>query len=172
MKEKEKYSVDIFRLKPGIHTYTFQLTDDFFSNFEGSPVSKASGKVDLELNKQDSLIEAALHFDVEIPLECDRTLREFKHPVKEDHVIHFKYGEHEAEVDDDVYIITKDTQRIEFGQFIYEFLVLAIPMKKLHPDLEDDEEVVYQSEPSNDEGESEETVDPRWEALKKLKKDK
>ncbi|MEJ2006464.1 MAG: DUF177 domain-containing protein, partial [Cyclobacteriaceae bacterium] len=112
MKAKEKYSVDIFKLKPGIHTYSFTVADDFFSDFTNSPVNKASGKVDLELNKQDSLIEAKLQFKVGIPLECDRTLREFNHEVNEDHMIHFKYGEHEAEVDEDVYMITPDTQRI------------------------------------------------------------
>jgi len=171
VKVKEKYSVDIFRLKPGIHTYTFPVTDDFFANFDNSPVDKASGKVDLELNKQDSLIEATLHFDVNIPLVCDRSLRDYKHLVNEDHLLHFKFGEEEAKIDEDVYMITTATQRIDFSQFIYEFIILAVPMKKIHPDLDDDEEVIYQSESENDEDRSDDPVDPRWEALKKLKKD-
>jgi uncharacterized metal-binding protein YceD (DUF177 family) len=47
--------------------------------------------------------------------------------------------------------------------------VLAIPMKKISPDVsEEDLQIVERFSPKVEEKE-EEVVDPRWEALKKLK---
>ena len=40
--------------------------------------------------------------------------------------------------DDDVFVITANTQRIHFEQFLYEWILLAVPMKKVHPDLRDE----------------------------------
>ena len=172
MKAKEKYSVDIFRLKTGEHQFEFGIGTDFFTAFKDSPVQKATGRVDLNLIKQDSLIQAILDFHIELPLICDRSLREFNYPIEEQHEILFKYGEEEMEMDDDVYVITRNTQRIDFSQFIYEFIVLAVPMKKIHPDLvlEEEEEFVYRTEAETEESNEMDETDPRWEMLKKLRK--
>jgi uncharacterized metal-binding protein YceD (DUF177 family) len=70
------------------------------------------------------------------------------------------------------------------AQLIYEFILLALPLKKIHPDYrneldEEDNELeggfVYideaSTEDSTEETEEESTrpVDPRWEKLGKLK---
>ncbi|MCA6073835.1 YceD family protein [Fulvivirga sedimenti] len=172
MKSKEKYSVDIFRLKPGTYSYEFGIDADLFQQFEGSPVTNASGKVFLTLTKQESLIRAEMDFKVGLPLVCDRSLREFTYDMNEAHEVLFKFGDEEMEMDDDVYIITRNTQRIDFSGFIYEFIILAVPMKKVHPDLEDEseEEIIYTSETEHTEDNDSDETDPRWEMLKKLKK--
>jgi len=70
-----------------------------------------------------------------------------------------------------------DTPSINIGDFIYEFITLAVPLKKLHPryeeafDEDDEPEMIYTSQEESDEEESQES-DPRWEALKKLKGNK
>lgn len=77
-------------------------------------------------------------------------------------------------------LIHRDTVSLELGQFIYEFISLTVPMKKLHPRFTEDEEdedeesetgkIVYSSS-SNEENdrEDDDDIDPRWEKLKKLK---
>jgi uncharacterized metal-binding protein YceD (DUF177 family) len=85
-------------------------------------------------------------------------------------------------------MITRDTPNINVAQLIYEFILLAIPAKKIHPDFleemdeedfEGEGELVYVSneefddklsEEQEDSRASEEKTDPRWEILKKLKK--
>jgi uncharacterized metal-binding protein YceD (DUF177 family) len=55
---------------------------------------------------------------------------------------------------------------------MYEFIALEIPIKKLHPRFEDETEdgtegkIIYTSSTGQPD---EETIDPRWEKLKKLK---
>jgi uncharacterized metal-binding protein YceD (DUF177 family) len=69
-------------------------------------------------------------------------------------------------------VIKDDTATIDVSEFIYEFITLAVPLKKLHPryeETEDDEpDLIYTSEDEDTDRENGE-VDPRWEALKKLK---
>lgn len=149
------------------------IDSDFFSLFAETLIDSATGNVHLMLEKQESLIRSELTFSVDIPLVCDRSLREFTHEMKETHEVMFKYGEEEMELDDDVYVITSSTQKIHFDQFIYEWILLAVPMKKVHPELREEEgdnhdDVIYQTEKDATEA-PEETIDPRWEQLKKLK---
>jgi uncharacterized metal-binding protein YceD (DUF177 family) len=90
----------------------------------------------------------------------------------------------EQEISEDVFMITKDTSSINVAQLIYEFILLAIPAKKIHPDymdeMDDDEfdsegSLVYLSKETEeaeaeDEQIGDKPADPRWEILNKLKK--
>ncbi len=89
----------------------------------------------------------------------------------------FKYGEVNEEVSAEIIIIHRDTATLDIGQYIYEFIVLAVPIKKLHPKFEADEvneeenqtgKIVYSSK-KPDEIKEEDNIDPRWNILKKLK---
>jgi uncharacterized protein len=66
---------------------------------------------------------------------------------------------------------------LELGQYLYEFIALAVPMKRLHPKFQQEDEgldehengkIVYTSEDPNQEKKDDE-IDPRWNILKKLK---
>jgi uncharacterized metal-binding protein YceD (DUF177 family) len=74
-------------------------------------------------------------------------------------------------------IIPQDKATLNVGQFLYEYIALALPMKRIHPKFQEQEEddddetegkIIYTSQTEEDD--SEVKIDPRWEALKKLKK--
>jgi uncharacterized metal-binding protein YceD (DUF177 family) len=66
------------------------------------------------------------------------------------------------------------------AQYIYEFIGLAIPMKRLHPRFEEEEQedediegiLIYSTKKEGDdpEDEEDEKIDPRWDILNNLKK--
>jgi uncharacterized metal-binding protein YceD (DUF177 family) len=72
-------------------------------------------------------------------------------------------------------MIHRDSDSLELGQYIYEFINLEVPMKKLHPryagEEDDDSEgkIIYSSGDQKGADENGEDIDPRWEKLKKLK---
>ena len=78
---------------------------------------------------------------------------------------------------DEIIVIPRDAASLELGQYIYEFISLAIPLKKLHPRFQDEVDetggaegkIVYSSETAEDKKDEEEQIDPRWNILKKLK---
>lgn len=184
MKFLRDYEVEIIRLKEGKHIFSFDVNDQFFKNFEDNNIlSKGSLAATLVLKKDVNVIEAIIKIEGTVELVCDRSLEVFDYPLETVQKVLYKYGPEEAEINDEIYVITRDTPKINFAQLIYEFILLAIPAKKIHPDYleemdEDDFDregkLVYLSEQGwegDDENtSSEEDSDPRWEILKKLKK--
>jgi len=166
---KGVFDIDIFKLADGKHIFAFDFDSSFFALFEESVVANGNGLVRVELDKTPALMTLTFHLDGEIELICDRSLDTFMLPLHEVNEIRVKYGDHWEELSDDLLLIPADTQRLDVGQLVYEFITLAIPMKKLHPRFAGAEEegLVFTSA----ENEASDTaIDPRWNELKKLKK--
>ncbi|RZS96876.1 YceD family protein [Cecembia calidifontis] len=189
MKFLRNYNIDIIKLKDGRHTFQFEVGDDFFKFFEAEDwINGSKVTVIVTLNKTASVIEAEFKFSGTVRLTCDRSLEEFDHPLDFTEKVIYKYGPIEQEISEDVFMITRDTPSINIAQLVYEFILLAIPAKKIHPDyaeemddegFEDEGSLVYLSEELEsdeieelEDGEEnpEKPVDPRWEILNKLKK--
>lgn len=168
------YSINIVGLSNKEHHFHYEFGDDFFRTYGTDLVSEGKFQADLLLTKHETFIEVEFKIRGTLRLICDRSLEPFDFPVENNNKIVFKYGEEYKEVTDEIVIIPRDAATLELGQYIYEFIALAVPLKKLHPkfedDLEDDSEgkIVYSSKPS-EEKKDEEDTDPRWNILKKLK---
>ncbi len=166
----ERYRVNILGLSLSIHHFEYELGVEFLKKYGTGLVSKGTFKVDVTLDKRETFLDAGFKIKGSVKLVCDRSLDEFDYPIDVSPKIIFKYGDEDKEISEDVVMIHHGSESLELEQYIYEFIALAIPMKKLHPRFENesDEEggIVYTSET---EGKKEET-DPRWEMLKKLNK--
>ena len=167
------YNIDIFSLSNQSHAYDFEFEDAFFEDFEDSLIEKGSGTVHLVLKKSETMINLDIEIDGKVELTCDRSLDKFYFPIQTKDNLILKYGENWEELSEQIVIIPRDSERINVAQFIYEFMTIAIPMKKLHPrfeneDLSGDPEMIYSSA-ENKENEGGE-IDPRWSKLKDLKK--
>ncbi len=170
MVRRQEYNIDIFKLSNSSHQYEFEFDDSFFSLFEGSLVSGGSGKIDLNLLKSDSFIELKFEITGKIELICDRSLEPFGFDIAIKNKLLIKFGDDWEELSDEILMMPRNEQTINVSQYIYEFIGIAIPMKKLHPKFnneDDEDEFIYSSEDSN---EKEQIVtDPRWKKLKDLK---
>jgi DUF177 domain-containing protein len=164
------YNIDIFKLSNSSHQYNFDFDDSFFGLFEESLVNKGSGKIVLELLKSDSFIELKFEIEGKIELVCDRSLEPFWFELKLTDKLLLKFGEEWEEISDEILMMPRDEQTINVSQYIYEFIGVAIPMKKLHPkfDNEDEnDEFIYSSDDNKEEENN--MIDPRWKKLKDLK---
>jgi uncharacterized metal-binding protein YceD (DUF177 family) len=172
------FKVNIIGLSKKVHHFQFELNDGFFEQYGKEVLSSGDFDAEVSLDKRETFIEADFKISGHAKLICDRSLEPFDHKIKIDRKVIFKYGEEPQEISDEIVIITRDQDSLDLGQFIYEFIVLAIPIKKLHPDLSEEEgeeeddsnvKIVY-STSTEEEEKKEEAIDPRWEKLKKLKK--
>ena len=165
------YSVNILGLSQKTHSFKFELGNAFFKKYGTEVVSEGQFEAKVKLDKRETLIEADFEIEGKASLICDRSLEAFDHSMKINRKVIFKFGEKLEEVSDEVVIIPADLDQLDVGQLIYEFIVLEVPIKKIHPRFQDEEEeeqneegkLIYQSDKSEDE------IDPRWEQLKKLK---
>jgi len=173
----KKYRIDVFNISNGEHEYIFDFDDDFFDNFENTPVTIGSGEVRVTLSKSETLLELSFDIKGKVQLICDRSLDGYDHQIDAQEQLMMKFGEEESEVTDEIIMIPWESNSINIGQFLYEFIGLSIPMKKLHPrfkheDLDnctnDENAFIYSSAPET-ETKSDGSVDPRWERLKELK---
>ncbi|MBD8490322.1 DUF177 domain-containing protein [Echinicola sp. CAU 1574] len=188
MKFWRAYDIDIIKLNEGKHEFSFKVGDEFFDHFKDNDiVEKGDLKVTVLLKKEANLLEAIYKIDGSVELTCDRSLEKFDQPLHSEEKIIYKYGPEEQEINEEIFMITRDTPSINIAQLIYEFVILALPAKKIHPDYKEDEdeedldstgEFVYWSdelsEEDPEEGDTEDSkedqIDPRWEALKNIKK--
>lgn len=181
MKELSKYNIDIYGLEDKLYVYDMESGDAFFEELEQDIIESGHFKTHVELNKSATMIQLHFHSEGSVGLVCDRSLEPYEEPFITDDRIILKFGDQNQELTDEIEIIGRNTNRINIASYIFEFIALALPVKKIHPSLrsdedefsEDDDDVVlvYTSEmPEEDENEeTNEKIDPRWEALKKLK---
>ena len=173
------YSVNIIGLSNKIHHFDYEISDAFFRQYGTDLVSDGTFRVEVTLNKHETFIEADFKIKGAATLTCDRSLEPFEYPIWTTKKVLFKYGERDEEISDEIVMINRDTATLELGQYIYEFIALAIPMKKIHPkfraeELNEDEtaegKIVYSSDSSEGkDDDNEDNIDPRWNILKKLK---
>jgi uncharacterized protein len=169
------FSINIIGLSNKVHTFDFQLNDSFFERYGTEIVSSGQLEATVTLNKHETFIEADFTLKGFVRLTCDRSLESFDEQLDIHKKVMFKYGEVAGEISDEIVIIARDETSLELGQLMYEFIAVAIPIKRLHPRFRAEESA--ESEKEGKEGkivyrgstDDDDSVDPRWEALKKLK---
>ena len=188
-KNLTEYIVPIFSLSNKKHGYSFKVGDEFFEAFEDSIVKKGNFKVDVTLDRSETMIVAQMSIVGNAELVCDRSLDEFLFPIDSQERIVYKYEDKYEEIDDTLIHIPFGAESLDLSTNIYDLINVQIPMKKLHPrfveesfddiddDFEDEEEsfLVYSSEDERSEEENQESddssdIDPRWSKLKDLNK--
>lgn len=173
-----EYMVNIVGLANKAHRFAFEVNDLFFERYGSGLISCGSLTAEVMLDKRETMIDAVFCIHGTVGLVCDRSLEAFDQPIQSDRKLVFKYGDADEELSDEIIMIHRDTERLELGHYIFEFIALEVPMKKLHPrfaaeeagDENPDGKIIYSSSPSDEPDEAEDgKVDPRWEILKKLK---
>lgn len=178
-KNQSPYIIHIYGLSNKVHKLDFDVEDSFFNAFESSFVKRGVFKVNVSLDRADTMITLSVHINGVAKLECDRSLEEFDFPIDVEERVIYKYGESYEEVDDTLFVIPFGAESIDLSAIIYDLISVEIPMKKLHPKFQDEEEsedeleMVYSSDDfEEDEGEQSpeenQIIDPRWSKLKDL----
>lgn len=167
-------SINIVGLDLKAHHFNFSLDDKFLEEYGQGFLPGGHFSVDMVLDKHETFIEAEFKINGTVKLTCDRSLEIFDYPIALEKKMLFKYGDHDEELTDEITIIARETSSLDLGQLVYEYIGISIPMKKLHPRFQEEEEseesegrMVYSS--STDDKSDDESGDPIWEKLKKLK---
>jgi len=178
LKAFSKYEIPFVGLKNGEHVFNYSVDADFFAEFEESLVS--DGKFDIELIfDKNNFFTLTFNIDGYMLAECDRCVEQFQLNFSESYPLLVKFNDNTTmdenipDSDDDLIYISRNETHLNVARFIHEFIILSIPIKKVHPDDENGNpgcEMKYQNQIGDDVDDAEEeSTDPRWEALKKLK---
>jgi len=173
---KSKYEIAYSGLKLGTHHFQFVIDNKFFVNFEHNAFKDCDLEVDLAFEKRQSMFVLLFDIGGTISIDCDRCLENFNYPIGGSYEVFVKFGEPTEDIDrgDDIIYLSPAEMSINVAQLIFEFINLSIPIKKAHPI---DENGIYACNPKvlkilNTKPQKTNGTDPRWDALKNLKKEK
>lgn len=130
------YSIPIHGLANGIHNFDFDINEAFFSHFEHSPVGESNIKATIELNRRPEVMNITFHIDGTVLTACDRCLTSIHLPIHGSFPMLVKDAQ-ENEEDVDIIHITASQRKLQVAQYIYEYVLLSIPIIKAYDCDED-----------------------------------
>lgn len=120
----QPFKIPVKDLKVGSNAYTWHADGEFFATFENSEILDADLDIDLCVEYERSSFVVSAQIDGTVTVQCDRCLEDLVLPV------------HTSFEDDE--IVATDT--LDVVQDIYDFVCISLPMQKVHPDGECNEE--------------------------------
>ena len=169
-----QYTLPFSGLSEGKHQFDFTVDDRFFAEFETSEVEKGELTILVELEKRSTYLGLTFSISGIVELICDRCLENFIYPVDSKRKLLVKFSEKPVEDEAELIYIHPNDFQVEIAQFIYEFVILSLPIRRIHPDGENGESLcdpvmIKKLEELRHHGNtSDEPDDPRWNELRKI----
>lgn len=165
MKALKEFEIPFVGLKEGVHDYSFEIDEKFFESFDYSEIEKGKVHADLNLERKERMLILDFMIKGFVIIPCDRCLDDLEYPVEKNARLIIKFGHEFIEETEEIFIIPETESHIDISGFIYEYIILSLPIKRVHQedkacDQTTIEKINQHVSPSED---------PRWEALKDLR---
>lgn len=175
MDKLRNYDVSFSGLKNGKHEFKFEIDKTFFQLFDTEQeFTNPRIIVNVLLDKHTTFLEFEIKINGLVELVCDIINEDFDYPIENEIKILVNFGEEYDDSNEDVITIPTGDHALNVAHLIYENVMLSIPMKKISPNInEEDLKILDQFSPKEieeaEEEEKEHESDPRWDALRKLR---
>ncbi len=177
MRELKEYSIPFVGLSEGKHHFEFVIEQAFFDLFSYDDFQGVTVKVAVELNKKSTFLELFFQAKGSVQVACDVTNELYQQPIDTSYSLVVNFGDEYNNEEENILIIPYSEYQVDISHYIYEMIVLAVPIKRIHPGIEDGtlqsevldklEEFKIGSKPKNTR--EDENIDPRWNKLKDIK---
>ena len=179
MKQLSEFLIPFIGLKLGKHQFEYQINKTFFDAFDYDEYENSDIKVNVTLEKKSTFMELTLKHKGTVNVPCDLTGELFDFPIKGKIKVVVQFGEQFNNDNEELLILPHGEHQIDVKQFIYEMIVLSVPLKKVHPGIKDGtlqtpalDKLKELAVKNQKQSIKEEEIDPRWDQLKKLLTDK
>jgi len=162
LKGLSEYTIQFESLKQGTHYFEYSIDNKFFGEFDCEEFEKSSFKIDLEFMKQSTMLLLKFNFKGTITVPCDRCLDLVEIAVDGEEKLIIKFGNEMYEETEDILILPIYEYKLNVAKYIYEFINLNLPQKRVHPTGLCNQEVIKELEKIE---QKKEIIDPRWSAL-------
>jgi uncharacterized metal-binding protein YceD (DUF177 family) len=168
LKPQQSYELQFIGLKEGKHEMDWSIGYDLFEDRQAEEIIDTHLLTHLSIEKKERLMNLYFEIDGTVKVNCDRCGESFDFQLSTENELVVRFANETDFSDDDVIFLDDSKYKVDLSQHLYEFVMTALPRRRIHDDGECNEEVLNLLD-----GEEEETneneIDPRWEALKKLK---
>ena len=136
MGNRREYEIAFVGLKPGIHEFNYQVDDKFFVEFKETDFNNCYASVKLTLEKNTSFMMLKFEVGGSVNVVCDRCGNTLPIDLWDEFHLVIKQVENPDEMnqneeDPDVYYISRNESHIHLADWIYEFVMLSIPMQRM-----------------------------------------
>jgi len=137
--KRQEYIIDYKTLESGTYEFDYHIDKDFFSMFDEPLAQDGNADVHAAMRATSAGLSIRLDISGTLQVECDRCLETFDMPIDASYDLVVKYGDKTTPLDeaDDVITIGDDDDFLDLSQHIYEYVVLSLPARRVHPDLPD-----------------------------------
>ncbi len=152
----------------GKHNFDFEIGTELFDFFNYSDLEAVDVQGYLELEKEKTLI--TLNFTAKGTVEtiCDRCGKDLILSIDSKQHVLLKFSEHNIDANtEEIIYLSPNEVVVDVAIHFYEMIVLSLPLKKVHDSQECEDEVLNFLDRVNKN--EQDSMDPRWDALKKLK---
>jgi len=178
---RSQFKIRISGVELGKHCFSVDCDKEFFDLAGIEQLMDGRLNLRIEMEKSEKMVDFHCHFEGYVTAECDRCLVPVNLPMNFNERLLVKLVSEnyrsEEEQEDDIWMMDENTYEIDLFHFVYESIVLALPIRIVHEDDADgnptcDPEVLCRLDEMNAENvENEQETDPRWDALKNIKLD-
>jgi uncharacterized metal-binding protein YceD (DUF177 family) len=141
MKYNREFEIAWQGLKSGPQSYSYDIDDRFMSERGADEALKNwNAKVTMVFDKHENFF--MLHFDIDglVHLPCDRCGDDYALRLWDefDLIVKLTGEDHDgAEDEDDIVFIPRSETVLDVSGWIYEYMMLSIPLQHIHPDKPD-----------------------------------
>jgi uncharacterized metal-binding protein YceD (DUF177 family) len=178
------YKVDLKGMKQEVQTHEYFLDNQFFINIDGEDVQKGKVHVKLSVTKAANTFVLSFKLNGHAVIPCNRCLDDMDYPIDTTERLIVKFGKDYSEESDEIVIIPESEGVVNLAWFLYEFVVLAIPIKHVHAPgkcnkqmtaklkkhtakpVDDSDSLDMEDDDVDSDEETESASDPRWDTLK------
>ena len=172
------YEIDFVGLKSDVETRHYVADDDFFAAVEGPEIKRGNVDVEVTIRHIAGSYELNIQMTGYVIVPCDRCLGDMQQHIDAESQLKLRMGL-ESSDDGELITIPQEDGAYNIAWNIYEQIALQIPIRHVHDDEECEVDYFNDSIQDNGESEADEVadeqgvadgpIDPRWEALRKLK---
>jgi len=185
MSKFEQYNVVLKDLNNETRLFEYELDNAYFKKIDSPEIQKGNVAAKVTVQQKQDLYELQFVIDGSVIIPCDRCLDNMEQPIHYKEKLQVKFGDKFSE-EDEIVIVPESEGAINIAWFLYEFIVLNIPIKHVHPsgecnktmtsklrkhisrqkDDDDDEGLALVLDDDDDDFSTDEIqTDPRWDGL-------
>ncbi|MCX6266260.1 MAG: DUF177 domain-containing protein [Bacteroidetes bacterium] len=170
MNHPDQYQIAFSGLNSGTHIFDFQIGDRFFEQVEDAEITGGAVSVIVTMAKEERMMDLHLAISGKVTVPCDRCNELIDIEVSGNERLIVKLGDHYYEESEDVQVIPDTAFQFDLSPFLYEYIHLLLPIRRVHPEDKDgnsqcDPQVMKKLKELSEHH----IQDPRWDALRKLK---
>ena len=187
MSKFELYNVVLRDISNETRVFEYDLDNEYFKKIDSPEIQKGDIKAKVTVQKKQSVYELQFILEGTVIIPCDRCLDDMVQPIHYKEKLQVKFGDTFSE-EDEIVIVPESEGAINIAWFLYEFIVLNIPMKHVHAtgecnktmvtklkkhitrqkDDDDDDSSAVEFDDDDDFTPDEIQTDPRWDGLQNI----